>query len=84
VRQFADANAPVIGTLAAGAEVPVIGADTTGSDGATRWVHVRIGDRDGYVRSDLVSEHHASASAVPASGSAVATVTGQVLLTRNG
>jgi hypothetical protein len=58
VRRFADASAPVIGTLAARTEVPVVGADVTGSDGTTRWVHVRIGEQDGYVRSDLVSAHH--------------------------
>jgi hypothetical protein len=65
VRQFADATAPVIGTLAAGVEVSVVGADTTGSDGTTRWVHVRIGEQDGYVRSDLVSAHHAPSRVSP-------------------
>lgn len=60
VRQSADPNAPVIGTLDPATDATVLGPDTTGPDGATRWVHVRAGETTGYVRSDLVSAPHAA------------------------
>jgi len=64
VRATASPTAAVIALFGAGADVLVVGQDTTGSDGA-RWVHVQAGDRDGYIRSDLVSGPHASANALP-------------------
>jgi len=64
VRATASPTAAVIALFGAGADVLVVGQDTTGSDGA-RWVHVQAGDRDGYIRSDLVSGPHASAGVLP-------------------
>ena len=60
VRQSADPNAPVIATLDPATDATIIGPDTTGPDGATRWVHVRAGNTTGYVRSDLVGAPHAA------------------------
>lgn len=62
VRQSAALDAPVVASLAAGTDAPVLSEDTTGPDGATRWVHVRAGDKDGYVRSDLVSSPHTASA----------------------
>ncbi len=64
VRVSAAPTAAVIALFGAGADLLVIGPDTMGTDGM-RWVHVQAGDRDGYVRSDLVSGPHASAGALP-------------------
>ncbi len=64
VRASAAPTAAVIALFGAGADLLVIGPDTMGTDGM-RWVHVQAGDRDGYIRSDLVSGPHASAGALP-------------------
>ncbi len=64
VRVSAGPTAAVIALFGAGADMLVIGPDTTGDDGM-RWVHVQAGDRDGYVRSDLVSGPHASSGVIP-------------------
>ncbi len=58
VRQAANTNAPIIGLLDANTDATVLGEDTTDPDGATRWVHVRAGNKEGYVRSDLVGTPH--------------------------
>lgn len=55
VRESASADATAFATLDVGTQLSVVGPDTTGADGATRWVHVAANGRDGYVRSDLVS-----------------------------
>lgn len=77
VRQSAAADAPIIASLEANTDSAVLGEDSTGPDGATRWVHVQAGDKDGYVRSDLVSEHHdtASTAAIPAAPPIAVTAT---------
>ncbi|MGI8688170.1 MAG: SH3 domain-containing protein [Thermomicrobiales bacterium] len=64
VRQSAASDAPIIASLDANADATVLGEDSTGPDGATRWVHVQAGNKQGYVRSDLVSEHHNGTVAV--------------------
>ncbi|MCA1668144.1 MAG: SH3 domain-containing protein [Thermomicrobia bacterium] len=65
VRDSASMDAPAFATLDNGTELSVLGPDTTGPDGATRWVHVTANGRDGYVRSDLVSVPRAYASPTP-------------------
>ncbi len=42
--------------IPAGRNLAVVGADI--SDGTSRWMHVRYGDREGYVRGDLVDTPH--------------------------
>jgi len=68
VRDAASADGVVVATLTVGVELSVLGPDTTGPDGTTRWVHVAANGRDGYVRSDLVSPPHAFVAPPPDTG----------------
>lgn len=67
VREAASMVASAFATLDNGTDLSVLGPDTTGPDGTTRWVHVAANGRDGYVRSDLVSAPRAyvAATAIP-------------------
>lgn len=65
LRQSADVAAAVVTLVPPGTDVTVIGEDTTGPDGVTRYVHARVGDKEGYLRSDLVSEHHDGVATTP-------------------
>lgn len=58
LRQSADVAAAVVTLVPPGTDATVIGEDTTGPDGVTRYVHARVGDNEGYLRSDLVSAPH--------------------------
>lgn len=58
LRQAADGGSAVVVLIDPGTDATVIGEDTTGPDGATRYVHARVGDKEGYLRSDLVSAPH--------------------------
>jgi len=58
LRQAADGGSAVVVLVPPGTDATVLGADTTGPDGVTRYVHARVGDKEGYLRSDLVSAPH--------------------------
>jgi len=58
LRQAADGGSAVVVLVPPGTDAAVIGADTTGPDGVTRYVYARVGDKEGYLRSDLVSAPH--------------------------
>lgn len=61
LRQAADGGSAVVVLVPPGTDATVLGADTTGPDGVTRYVHARVGDKEGYLRSDLVSVPHTAA-----------------------
>lgn len=72
LRQSADVDSAVVTLVPPGTDAQVIGEDSTGPDGVTRYVHARVGDQEGYLRSDLVSAPHV---ATPAPPTAVPTAT---------
>jgi hypothetical protein len=65
LRQAADVASAIVTLVPPGTDARVIGEDTTGPDGVTRYVHARVGDKEGYLRSDLVSEPHVATPAPP-------------------
>ncbi len=65
VRQAAALDAPIVTTVDVGLDLFVLGPDTTGPDGQTRWVHVQANGTDGYVRSDLVTAPHPPPTPTP-------------------
>lgn len=65
LRQSADVAAAVVTLVPPGTDATVIGEDTTGPDGVTRYVHARVGSNEGYLRSDLVSAPHVVTPAPP-------------------
>ncbi len=80
LRQSADVGSAVVTLVPPGTDATVIGEDTTGPDGVTRYVHARVGNQEGYLRSDLVSEHRdgvvaAIAPTAPASAAPVVAIT---------
>lgn len=58
LRQAADGGSAVVVLVPPGTDATVIGEDATGPDGVTRYVYARVGDKEGYLRSDLVSAPH--------------------------
>lgn len=65
LRQSADVAAAVVTLVPPGTDATVIGEDTTGPDGATRYIRARVGSNEGYLRSDLVSAPHVVTPAPP-------------------
>lgn len=65
VRLLPDPSAAVIALIGAGADVLVLEQDVIGADRTIHWVHVRVGDRDGYVRAEFVNAAHPSAGPIP-------------------
>jgi len=47
------------GQAAVGSDLTVIGADVLDPNSTSRWIHVRVGSVEGFVRGDLVNEPHA-------------------------
>ncbi len=48
------------GQAAVGSDLTVIGADVLDPNSTSRWIHIRVGNIEGFVRSDLVNEPHAA------------------------
>lgn len=65
LRASADVASAVVMLVPPGTDASVIGEDSTGSDGVTRYIHARVGDKEGYLRSDLVSAPHVVTPAPP-------------------
>lgn len=65
LRAAADVGSAVVTLVPPGTDATVIGEDTTGPDGVTRYVYARVGDQEGYLRSDLVSAPHVVTPAPP-------------------
>jgi len=65
LRKSADVAAAVVTLVPSGTDATVISEDETGPDGVTRYIHVRVGDKEGYLRSDLVSAPHVVTPAPP-------------------
>jgi len=47
------------GQATVGSDLTVIGADVLDPNSTSRWIHVRAGSIEGFVRGDLVNEPHA-------------------------
>lgn len=65
LRQAADVASAVVMLVQPGTDAKVIGEDETGPDGVTRYIHAQVGDKEGYLRSDLVSAPRAGTPAPP-------------------
>ncbi len=56
IRATPDTNAAILLKADYGAEFPFTELDVPGADGTSRWVHVTLADKTGYIRKDLLSE----------------------------
>jgi hypothetical protein len=65
VRDKPDTNGAVVTMLEFGAEAPVLEANVTGADGASKWVHVSVAGKTGYIRSDLITGPQAPSPTQP-------------------
>ena len=65
VRDKPDTNGAVVAMLEFGAEAPVLEANVTGADGASKWVHVSVAGKTGYIRSDLITGPQAPSPTQP-------------------
>lgn len=79
LRQSADVAAAVVTLVPPGTDATVIGEDATGPDGVTRYVHARVGDKEGYLRSDLVSAPRVGSASVPTTARTATPVTSTVV-----
>lgn len=72
VRDKPDTNGTVIAMLEFGAEAPVLEANVTGTDGASKWVSVSVAGKTGFIRSDLITGPQAPSPTQPPASTATA------------